>query len=100
MLFELSDSVHHVYSGLCVTDGDKTVRTHAVTAVKMRKISDSEIEAYTATGEPLDKAGGYGIQDIGGIFVEKIDGDYYNVVGLPLCTLGRLLREFDVTWMG
>ena len=95
MLFELSDSVHHVYSGLCVTDGDKTVCTHAVTAVKMRKISDSEIEAYTATGEPLDKAGGYGIQDIGGIFVEKIDGDYYNVVGLPLEKLCAVLdRDF------
>lgn len=90
MLKELSDDIHLVYSGLCVTDGKKTVCTHAVTKVKMRKISDSEISAYVKSGEPLDKAGGYGIQDLGGIFVEKIDGDYYNVVGLPLeklCTV-------------
>ncbi|MBQ7820872.1 MAG: septum formation protein Maf [Clostridia bacterium] len=93
MLCELSGSVHQVYSGLCVTDGSKTVRTHAVTSVKMRVISQREIDAYVATGEPLDKAGAYGIQDLGGIFVEKIDGDYYNVVGLPLEKLCTVLAD-------
>ena len=96
MLRELSGNVHFVYSGLCVTDGEKTVCSHTATKVKMREISDDEITAYIATREPLDKAGAYGIQDLGGIFVEKIDGDYYNVVGLPLESLCRILRDdFD-----
>ena len=59
----------------------------------MRVISQREIDAYVATGEPLDKAGAYGIQDLGGIFVEKIDGDYYNVVGLPLEKLCTVLAD-------
>lgn len=93
MLRELSGSLHMVYSGLCVTNGEKTVCTHALTKVKMRHISEEEIYAYVKTGEPLDKAGSYGIQDLGGIFVEKIDGDYYNVVGLPLEKLCFILDK-------
>ena len=65
----------------------------------MREISEDEISAYIATGEPLDKAGSHGVQDLGGIFVEKINGVYYNVVGLPLESLCRILKEnfgFDV----
>ena len=99
MLRELSGNTHQVYSGLCVTDGEKTVCSHTVTGVKMREISEDEISAYIATGEPLDKAGAYGVQDLGGIFVERIDGDYYNVVGLPLESLCRILKndfDFDV----
>ena len=99
MLRALSGKIHLVYSGLCVTDGEKTICLHTVTKVKMRELSDDEILSYIATGEPLDKAGAYGIQDLGGIFVEKIDGDYYNVVGLPLESLCRILKEdfgFDV----
>ncbi len=96
MLLELSGNTHEVYSGLCVTDGKKKICTHAKTAVKMREICESEIEAYVNSGEPLDKAGAYGIQDLGGVFVEKIDGDYYNVVGLPLEKLCVILdREFE-----
>ena len=99
MLHELSGNTHQVYSGLCVTDGEKTVCSHTVTEVRMREISEDEIFAYIATGEPLDKAGSYGVQDLGGIFVEKINGDYYNVVGLPLESLCKILKEnfgFDV----
>ena len=97
MLKELSGTYHSVYSGLCVTDGKKTICTHVVTGVKMREISEPEICAYIATGEPLDKAGSYGIQDIGGIFVERIEGDYYNVVGLPLEALCTILQnDFDI----
>lgn len=93
MLRELSGGVHYVYSGLCVSDGEKVVCSHTATKVKMREISDIEIASYIRTGEPLDKAGAYGIQDLGGIFVEKIDGDYYNVVGLPLESLCRILKD-------
>ena len=96
MLKALSGDTHEVYSGLCVTNGEKTICTYAVTTVKMRDISDVEIKLYVKTGEPLDKAGAYGVQDIGGIFVEKLDGDYYNVVGLPLEKLCSILKnEFD-----
>ena len=98
MLKSLSGGKHQVYSGLCVTDGEKTICTHAVTTVKMRDISDDEITSYIATGEPLDKAGAYGIQDKGGIFVERIEGDYYNVVGLPLEMLCSILsKDFGVS---
>ncbi len=96
MLRALSANTHQVYSGLCVTDGEKVITSHTVTEVKMRKLTEDEIAAYIATGEPLDKAGAYGIQDLGGIFVERIDGDYYNVVGLPLESLCRILKDsFD-----
>ena len=57
---------------------------------------EAEIDAYVATGEPLDKAGAYGYQSLASLFVERIEGDYFNVVGLPLCRLGELLREFGV----
>ncbi len=99
MLRALSGNTHQVYSGLCVTDGEKVISSHTVTGVRMREITEDEIAAYIATGEPLDKAGAYGVQDLGGIFVERIDGDYYNVVGLPLESLCRILKEdfgFDV----
>ncbi len=99
MLRTLSGSTHEVYSGLCVTDGKKSVSTYAKTTVKMRKVSDEEIMLYIDTNEPLDKAGAYGVQEIGGIFVENLNGDYYNVVGLPLeklCTILKKDFDFDV----
>lgn len=99
MLKMLSGSTHEVYSGLCVTDGTKTVSTYAKTTVKMRHVTEEEIKLYISTNEPLDKAGGYGVQEIGGIFVENLDGDYYNVVGLPLeklCTILKNDFDFDV----
>ena len=96
MLTALSDGAHHVYTGVTVTDGVKTVTAHACTAVRMRKIAEAEIDAYIRTGEPMDKAGAYGIQGRAALFVSGIEGDYANVVGLPLSLLGDILtREFD-----
>lgn len=93
MLKALSGDTHEVYSGLCVTNGSKTVCTYAETTVRMRNITDEEIGLYVKTNEPLDKAGAYGVQDIGGIFVESLTGDYYNVVGLPLEKLCAILKN-------
>ncbi len=95
MLTALSDREHHVYTGVTVTDGEKTVTAHACTAVRMRAIQPAEIAAYVRTGEPMDKAGAYGIQGRAALFVSGIKGDYANVVGLPLSLTGDiLLREF------
>ncbi len=68
-----------------------------MTRVFFRELTDREIAAYLATGEPMDKAGAYGYQGLAGLFVERIDGDYFNVVGLPLCRLGRMLETLGVT---
>ena len=85
MLHLLSGRTHEVYTGLCLKDKDSCVTEAERTAVRFRMLSDSE------TGEPMDKAGAYGIQGKAALFVEAIEGDYYNVVGLPLCRLGRML---------
>ena len=66
------------------------------TAVRFRPLTSGEIERYIATGEPMDKAGAYGIQGRGALFVAHLDGDYFNVMGLPLCRLGQLLNELGV----
>jgi septum formation protein len=98
MLSVLSGRGHEVITGLAVVDaatGRFTVRTSA-TQVWFRQLSDREIEGYVATGEPLDKAGAYGIQERGALLVERIEGCYSNVVGLPLSLLGEMLREFGV----
>lgn len=95
MLSALSRREHHVYTGVTVTDGEKTVTAHACTAVRMREITEAEIDAYIRTGEPMDKAGAYGIQGRAALFVRGIEGDYANVVGLPLSLLGDILgRDF------
>lgn len=98
MLTVLSGRGHEVITGLAVVDaatGRSAVRTSA-TRVWFRDLSDRELAAYVATGEPLDKAGAYGIQERGALLVERIEGCYSNVVGLPLSLLGEMLREFDV----
>ena len=69
---------------------------HEKTDVTMRAMSEEEIRRYVATGEPMDKAGAYGIQGRGALFVAHLDGDYFNVMGLPLCRLGQLLNELGV----
>lgn len=95
MLRRLSGKTHSVLTGLTILrrrDG-KSVSVTEETAVCFKELSEQEIESYVKTKEPLDKAGSYGIQGLGGLFVEKIDGDYYNVVGLPLARLGKLLQE-------
>ena len=89
----LSDSWHSVYSGLAVYYKGKTVKRAARTDVKFRELSEREIMAYAESGEPMGKAGSYAIQMKGSSFVERIEGEFNNVVGLPLVTLLALLRE-------
>ena len=105
MLRRLSGRWHRVFSGMTLIEVDRGVNNHlignlrevrsisdfSVTRVKMRAISEEEIARYVATGEPLDKAGAYGIQGNGAVFVERIEGCFYNVVGLPLSRLVRML---------
>lgn len=88
---------HLVYSGVVVINTAKnlTIQESLSTEVTFSEISDDEILEYIKTGEPLDKAGAYGIQGIGGIFVEEIRGCYYNVVGLPLNKLKFMLKEIQ-----
>lgn len=97
----LSGTTHEVYSGIAVMGGGKVALEYDMAKVTMRKVLESEMNLYLKTGEPFDKAGGYGIQEIGGLFVEKIEGDFFSVVGLPLCKLGLVLRnqfDYDILW--
>ena len=96
MLSFLSGRTHTVYTGVTVQQGAKTLTRHEATDVVFRPLSEAEIAAYVNTGEPMDKAGAYGIQGRGCVLVEGIRGDYYNVMGLPVCRLGLMLREFGV----
>ncbi len=95
MLLKLSGKMHCVYTGVYVldTDTDKRISFYEKTEVFFKKLDIDEINDYINTREPLDKAGAYGIQNLGSLFVEKINGDYFNVVGLPLSRLGRVLKE-------
>lgn len=96
MLKSLSGRTHSVYTGVTIKSADKK-RVFAVkTDVVFYPLSDDEINAYIATKEPFDKAGAYGIQGRAAVFAEKIDGDYYSVVGLPLSKCARTLREFGI----
>lgn len=93
MLRLLSGRDHQVMTGMCVLrDGVATTCTE-ITDIHFRDLSDREILAYIRTGEPMDKAGSYGIQGGAALFAEKMSGDYYNVMGLPVCRLGMLLRQ-------
>ncbi len=95
MLKRLSGKTHNVITGVTVIKKGadrKEVTFSSVTGVKFFELSDSEITSYISTNEPYDKAGGYGIQEKGGLFVEKINGDWFNVVGLPIA---RLVREIN-----
>lgn len=95
MLSMLSGRTHQVMTGLSVLRGDRALSVTEVTDVYFRKLTRQEILDYIETGEPMDKAGSYGIQGGAALFVEKINGDYFNVVGLPVCRLGRLLSELE-----
>ena len=96
MLSALSGNRHQVYTGLTVIRGEQVVTEHEMTTVTFRDLDPEEIEHYIATGEPMDKAGAYGIQGIGALLVSGIDGDYFNVMGLPVYRLGRILAQFGV----
>ncbi len=100
MLTALSGRTHEVWTGFTLCrDGE--VHTEAVvTEVTFRALAPEEIDRYVATGEPLDKAGAYGIQGRGALLVAQLRGDYSNVVGLPLCAVGQALRRFGVDPLG
>jgi len=99
MLEKLSGKKHIVITGFTVfdTDSKKSTTDSVVTNVYMRKISKREIESYTAKEDVMDKAGAYAIQEKGAVFVEKIEGDFSNVVGLPLFQLMQTLTKFRIT---
>jgi len=99
MLKKLSGKEHRVITGIAVVDAKtKIIRQATVTTkVKFRKFNRSLINKYVATGDPLDKAGAYGIQVKGSLLIESIKGDYFNIVGLPLNALNQLLEKFGVS---
>ncbi|MCW2277142.1 Maf family protein [Heliophilum fasciatum] len=101
-LRRLSGQSHQVITGLAlieVHDGQPvaTVTGAETTMVTFRQLDEADIAAYVATGDPLDKAGAYGIQGLAALLVERIDGDYFNVVGLPLVALDRLMRRWQIS---
>lgn len=96
MLRLLSGAEHQVYTGFTVRQGERVETQGLMTAVTFRELSQGEIAAYIATGEPMDKAGAYGIQGKGALFVSAIRGDYFNVMGLPIYRLGLVLKKFGV----
>ena len=93
MLRLLSGRDHQVMTGMTLLRGEQTLVCTEITDIHFRPLSDREIDAYVRTGEPMDKAGSYGIQGGAALFAERLVGDYYNVMGLPVCRLGQLLRE-------
>ena len=95
MLRSLAGNWHHVYTGITVinTRSGRILRNVDKTRVHLVSMTEQEIDAYVATGEPLDKAGAYGIQGMGGMFVDRIDGSYSNVVGLPMSMLRIMLAQ-------
>ncbi|MEJ6950449.1 Maf family protein [Natronospora cellulosivora (SeqCode)] len=97
ILQKIQGEKHQVFTGfaVCDTETKNFIVDYDKTDVFMRSISDEEIMSYVDTGEPMDKAGAYGIQGIGGIFVDKILGSYFTVMGLPIHKLALVLRDFD-----
>ena len=96
MLRALSGREHEVWTGVALIRGAERVSGAEQTYVKFRDLTDGEITAYIATGEPMDKAGAYGAQGYASLFVEGIRGDFFNVMGLPLCRLGKMLGKLGV----
>lgn len=96
MLSDLSGRTHQVLTGITVIKGQEVITDYEKTDVTFRKLGQKEIKEYISTGAPLDKAGAYGIQDQGAIFVKRIDGCFYNVVGLSLVKLVEILRMLGI----
>ncbi|MEB7917290.1 Maf family protein [Enterobacter mori] len=95
MLRKMSGQTHHVMTAVALADSQNVLDCLVVTDVTFRVLTDDEIAAYIASGEPMDKAGAYGIQGLGGCFVRKINGSYHAVVGLPLVETYELLSNFN-----
>src|ERR1035438_9991656 len=93
MLARLAGRRHEVLTGICLRQGTDADRDYVTTGVVFATLSDAEIDEYVASGEPMDKAGAYAIQWLASKFVERIDGDYFNVMGLPVALVYRRLRD-------
>lgn len=100
MLHILSGRSHYVSTGVAVTNGMRELSAAETSKVFFRPMTEAEIDWYVNTGEPMDKAGAYGIQKLGSVFIEKIDGDFFNVMGLPMCRLFLMLRELGYDMIG
>ena len=98
MLTRLQGRHHTVCTGVTVRRGETAVTQSESTEVYFRPAAEKELRAYIATGEPMDKAGAYGIQGLGALLVERINGDFFNVMGLPLLRLSRMLEQFGITF--
>jgi septum formation protein len=96
MLKELSGRTHSVWSGVVVLGNSQCFTDAVETRVTLSVLTPAQIQRYVATGEPLDKAGAYAVQGLGAVFVDRIEGCYFNVVGLPLQALSRLLAKAGV----
>jgi septum formation protein len=98
ILRKLSGRTHRVITGFTIIDttAGKAVSRSVETAVHFRALTEEEIDAYVDTGETLDKAGAYGIQGLGAVLVDRIEGDFYNVIGLPLSALVKALKDFGI----
>ena len=96
----LSGRHHEVMTGLTVLRGDEIVTHTEVTKIHFRDLHPQEVRAYIASGEPMDKAGAYGIQGGAALFADQMEGDYYNVMGLPVCRLAMILRSFGLPVWG
>jgi septum formation protein len=96
MLKLLSGTTHEVLTGVAVTDGTRLLHDTCISRVRFRDLTEAEIDAYIATSEPLGKAGAYAIQGIGAIFVERLEGSYSGVMGLPIFETSMLLSRFGI----
>ncbi len=96
----LSGHSHEVMTGMTVVKGDEIVTHTEVTKIHFRQLHPAEIRAYIASGEPMDKAGAYGIQGGAALFADQMEGDYYNVMGLPVCRLAMILRSLGLPIWG
>jgi septum formation protein len=96
ILRKLSGRKHTVFTGLVLLKNEVHMTVAEKTDVYFREMSETEIHAYVKSGEPMDKAGAYAAQGPGSVFIERIDGDFFNVVGLPLCRLSKMLKEFGI----
>lgn len=98
MLLSLSGKAHFVCTGTCIIKGGRSMSTSEVSTVYMRAFGEDEADAYIATGEPLDKAGAYGIQGIGSVLIDRIDGDFFSVMGLSPKTVCKLMRAVGLPY--
>ena len=97
MLKTLSGRIHEVYTGVTVLTNSIPDTRFVVTKVHFKTLSEEEIDGYVKTGEPMDKAGAYGLQGLGALLIEGIEGDYYNAIGLPIRTLYEMLKKVGVS---